>query len=193
MKRMNATQLLGRYRGELMGFAALWIVIMHCWLVIVPNHAILGAIEGLVKWNGMIGVEMFLFLSGMGLTYAIRKRTLGQFYAGRLKRVLLPYWFMVLLIAVTEAWGMKKTLGFMTGAVFFMENFQALLWYIPAILLLYALFPAYHALMLRARDKTAFTACALGVWLCAAILGREAIRSDVWVFINRIPSFLLGV
>lgn len=73
---MDASHLLRRYRSALMGFAQLWIVLLHCWLLIIPNRPVLGAIEGFVKWNGTLGVEMFLFLSGIGMTYSIRKGTI---------------------------------------------------------------------------------------------------------------------
>lgn len=189
----NATRLLGRYRGALMGLAAFWIVLIHCWLLIVPNHAILGAIEGFVKWNGTIGVEIFLFLSGMGLTYSIRKGSLRSFYAGRLKRILLPYWVMMPLIAAAENWEPGKLLRVFTGISFFTENIMVCLWYIPAAILLYAVFPVYHRLLMRAKDKTAFTGLALCVWMCSVIVLRNVMRSDVWVMYHRIPSFLLGI
>lgn len=190
---MNATRLMSRYRGALMGFAQLWIVFLHCWLLIVPNRPILGAIEGFIKWNGLLGVDVFLFLSGMSLTYAIRKRTLGAFYAGRLRRVLIPFWVMAAVRALCGQWGWRKFLRYATGVVFVTEDLQALLWFIPAILLLYAVFPAYHALLLRAKDKTAATGCMLLVWLLAAVLLRDTMRSDLWTFYNRLPSFLIGV
>ncbi|MBQ6858551.1 MAG: acyltransferase [Clostridia bacterium] len=190
---MNATRLLSRYRGALMGFAQLWIVVFHCWLLIVPNRPFLGAVENFIKWNGLIGVDFFFFLSGMGLTYAIRKKTLREFYAGRLRRILVPYWVMLAAHAIHGRWEYGKILRYATGVVFVTEDFQALLWFIPAILVLYALFPAYHALLCRARDKTAATGCMLIVWLCGALLLRETMRSDLWTFYNRLPSFLLGV
>lgn len=41
---------------------------------------------------GSVGVDLFLFLSGMGLYFAICKRpTLPRFYLNRLKRILIPY------------------------------------------------------------------------------------------------------
>ena len=41
---------------------------------------------------GAIGVDVFLFLSGMGLYYAMRKQPpLRVFYKNRLKRILIPY------------------------------------------------------------------------------------------------------
>lgn len=190
---MDATLLLRRYRGALMGFAQLWIVLLHCWLLIIPNRPVLGAIEAFIKWNGTLGVEMFLFLSGIGMTYSIRKGSIRSFYLGRLRRVLLPYWVMAAVNAADAHLGVLWMLYYATGLGSILQNFQALLWFIPAMLILYTLFPAYHSLMMRAKSKTGFTLAALLLWLCSITLLREVIREDLWVFINRIPSFLLGV
>jgi len=190
---MDATRLISRYRSALMGFAQLWIVLLHCWLLIVPNRPVLGAIEAFIRWHGTVGVEIFFFLSGTGLTYAIRKGSLRSFYLGRLRRVLLPYWIMVFVYTVSGhhslRWGLFRALGIH----FFTRNALGLLWFIPAILILYAIFPVYHKLMMRAKDKTAFTLSAIMLWLCAIVLLRDAVREDLWVFINRLPSFLLGI
>lgn len=190
---MNATRMMSRYRGALMGFAQLWIVVFHCWLLIIPNRPFLGVVENFIKWNGLLGVDMFFFLSGMGLTYAIRKGTLGAFYAGRLRRLLVPFWVMVAVHALCDGWGWGKFLRYAAGVVYVAEDLQALLWFIPAILMLYAVYPAYHALMRRTKDKTAATGCVLFAWLLAAILLRDVMREDLWAFYNRLPSFLIGV
>lgn len=190
---MDATQLISRYRSSLMGFAQLWIVLLHCWLLIVPNHPILGSIEAFIKWNGIVGVEMFLFLSGIGMTYSIRKNSLSSFYSGRLRRVILPYWVMLAVYTISHHHDVSWLLSFATGIGAITQNFLEILWFIPAIVILYLLFPAYHMLMTRAKDKTSFTLAALMLWLCSVILLRDVIRSDLWVFINRIPPFLLGI
>lgn len=190
---MNATRLLSRYRSALMGLAQLWVVLLHCWLLIIPNRPMLGAIENFVKFNGILGVEMFLFLSGLSMTYAIRKGSLRSFYLSRLRRVLVPYWVMAALYATLAGQGLRWFMLYASGVGLITQNFQGHLWFIPAIIILYAFFPAYHALMMRAKDKSAFTLAALMLWLCTVILMRDIIREDLWVFVNRIPAFLLGV
>lgn len=190
---MNATQLISRYRSAIMGVAQLWIVLMHCWLPVIPNRPVLGAIESFICANGSIGVGIFFFLSGVGLTYSIRKGSLRSFYAGRLRRVLMPYWFMVAVYAVFNRHSFRWALMRATGYYALTVKFSSFLWFIPAILILYAFFPAYHALMKRAKSKTAFTGAALLFWLLVTLLFREQVRSDFWILVNRIPLFMLGV
>lgn len=190
---MDATRLISRYRSALMGFAQIWIVLMHCWLPVIPNRPILGGIESLVLSNGGLGVGMFLFLSGAGLTYSIRKGSLLSFYTGRLRRVLMPFWFMVIVYTIFQGhsflWGLMRATGYYAIA----KNFLAFLWFIPAIIILYLFFPPYHALMMRAKSKTAFTGAALMLWLFLTLLFHDHIRSDFWMLVNRIPLFMLGV
>lgn len=190
---MDAERLLSRYRGAVMGFAALWIMLMHCWLMIVPNRPILGAIEAFGKGNGVLGLDMFLFYSGLSQTYAIRKYPLRQYYVHRIRRVLLPYWAMAAAYALYFGWSAGKFISNALFISFLTKDIFSFLWFVPAILLIYLLFPAYHRLMMRFRNKTAFTLLALGVWLTVSLLLRDVLRYDVWYMSNRIPGFLLGV
>lgn len=189
----NVTQMLSKYRGAMMGLAALWVLLLHCWILYVPEYAVLGDIEEAVKTNGVLGVEIFFFYSGLGLSYAIRKHSLGTFYVNRIKRIVFPFFTMAVLYAVSESWSIEKLLRNALGVTFVLEDIFAFLWFVPAIAILYLIFPLYHRLMQRAGDKAAFTLCVLCVWLGAAIVWRDALRSDIWCMINRVPNFLIGV
>lgn len=54
---------LSRYRSELMGLAMIFVMLFHVWL---PKS---NPMYGLVRC-GNVGVDMFLFLSGIGLWYS---------------------------------------------------------------------------------------------------------------------------
>ena len=54
---------ISRYRGELMGLAMVLIILFH---VSLPRH---DSFYGLVRM-GNIGVDIFLFLSGIGLWFS---------------------------------------------------------------------------------------------------------------------------
>lgn len=87
--------LVSKYRSQLFGFAILWIMCMHSReFTPLLDDAILSQYilyDGIILVGG-VGVDIFLFLSGVGLYYAQEKGpTLGQFYAKRYKRLLLPY------------------------------------------------------------------------------------------------------
>jgi peptidoglycan/LPS O-acetylase OafA/YrhL len=67
------------------------------------------------------------------------------------------------------------------------------LWYVPAILTLYLLFPAYYALFSRSKNKSLFLLIVLAIWLALSILLKDTLRGDLYGFTNRIPIFLIGV
>ena len=79
---------LSRHRGQLMGVSILFIVLFHIGLP--RTDAFFG-----LKRMGNVGVDLFFFLSGIGLWYAWCKRPeTWHFYQRRLLRIL-PAWLVV--------------------------------------------------------------------------------------------------
>ena len=90
-ERVHGLDLISKYRGAIMGFAALWILFFHEWVTLFVNNQVGVNIEGYLKRIGFCGVDIFLLLSGIGLTFAIRKGNVLTFYYRRIKRILLPF------------------------------------------------------------------------------------------------------
>ena len=84
---------LSKYRTELMGVSTLLILLCHSIAYIKMPVVLHYAIS-----FSNIGVDFFLFLSGMGLWYSLSSSTTGmaKWYAGRYTKLLVPY-FTVLL------------------------------------------------------------------------------------------------
>lgn len=61
--------LLSKWRSELMGLAAILIIVCH-----MPAHGVQmpHAISKLIQYGGL-GVDIFLFLSGLGMSYSLKK------------------------------------------------------------------------------------------------------------------------
>lgn len=70
-ERVHGLDLISKYRGAIMGFAALWILFFHEWVTLFVNNQVGVNIEGYLKRIGFCGVDIFLLLSGIGLTFAI--------------------------------------------------------------------------------------------------------------------------
>ena len=186
--------LLSKYRTVLMGIAAIWILIFHEWNCIFGAFPILGGVERFVKRIGFCGVDIFLLLSGMGLTFSIKKnRRIGSFYCKRLKRIVLPFIFMALIKWGFGDWTFYEFLINITGFKFFTETIYGFLWFVPAICCLYFIFPFYWKLFEKAENKFLFTICSIEIWLIASLFLREILRVDLWGFTNRIPVFLVGI
>ncbi len=187
----NSLQWISKYKSALMGFAAWCILLFHEWQPLLGGVPVLGETEGFLKTIGFFGVDLFFFLSGLGLTYGIRKGSVGRFYWRRIKRLMIPALVMALLRLWTDGWSLATLLKNLSGYAFFTENIYAFLWFIPAVCTLYLLFPLYHKAMTRSGAPALFTAGVLLLWLVLTVFGHW--RYDFYGFTNRIPVFLLGV
>ncbi len=189
--------LISAHRRSIMGFAALAIFVFHKHTAVFTNIRVLGFAEDYLKRIAFLGVDIFLLLSGVGLCYAIRKDKLVTFWLRRLKRVLLPFLITGLIVAITEHWSAKDALGNLTGYYFYTKSMYSFLWYFPAIVSLYLLFPLYHKLLRLSKSPLAFTGIALVLWLLGEMLlvgpMKAANRTEFYGFLNRIPVFLIGV
>lgn len=186
--------LINKYRTALMGFAAIWILIFHEWVPVFEGFGKLQAAEEFVKRIGFCGVDIFLFLSGIGMTYAIKKsKSLSVFYYKRLKRILFPFITVAAVSALLEHWPVTKFLRNISGVAFYLEDIYLFLWFVPAILTLYLLFPLYYRFFEKASNKIIFSGSILLVWLLLSNMARGTTRVDLYGFTNRIPIFLIGI
>ena len=79
---------ISRFRGELMGLAILFVMLFH---VSVPRTDMFFGLHRI----GNIGVDMFFFLSGVGLWHSWTKNSdTMRFYQKRLLRIY-PAWLIV--------------------------------------------------------------------------------------------------
>lgn len=79
---------ISKYRGELMGFAIIIVMLFHV------------SLSKTSPWFGLrrmgnLGVDIFFFLSGIGLWYSWSKQQLyGKFYLNRALRIY-PAWLII--------------------------------------------------------------------------------------------------
>ncbi len=192
MKEQDGLKLLSRYRGAIMGFAALWIFFYHEWQPMLQATG-LAFTESFVKRIGFCGVDIFLLLSGMGLSYALEKERLHTFYYRRFKRLYLPFLLVGICYLVLKQWDGNTFWGNVTGVNFYRKNMYSFLWFVPAIGSLYLVFPLYYKLFARHQKPITCLAAALAIWLIASIALRDTLRYDLFGFTNRLPVFLVGV
>lgn len=184
---------ISRYRGAVMGFAALWILYFHEWVNVFDMSTPIGFTESFLKRIGFCGVDIFFFLSGMGLTYSIKKSKLAGFYYRRIKRILLPFIAVAILRGILEHWSLVDFFRNISGVNFYTRSMYSFLWFVTAILTLYILFPLYYRFFERASDKLFFLLCSLEMWLMLSLLLNGTWREDLYGFTNRIPVFIIGI
>ena len=92
MKKTN-NSVLSQYRGALMGISIILIIVFHftddCHYY---SYHFSGWISFFWRYISSSSVDAFLFFSGLGLYYSMKKRSdVRSFYIRRLKRILIPY------------------------------------------------------------------------------------------------------
>lgn len=93
MDNTKSIALINKYRGQIMGFSAICIVFFHLWeCQLSPSSPLrlLYWLEHCISGMGYFGVDIFFLLSGIGLSYAIGKYGLKEFWLRRFRRLVVP-------------------------------------------------------------------------------------------------------
>jgi len=180
-------------RTTVMGIATLLIIWFHSALLVNPD-----SFMGRFKHIGDIGVDMFLFASGAGVYFALKKH--GRFWPylrSRLFRVLPAYlmvaipWFAYQDIMLGGS--RKLFLKDITMISFWLDG-RMTFWYISAILLLYIVTPAYMKLCRRFRNLDKISICVLyGIVLLVPEAFLNHLVGPAMIFLPRIPIYLAGL
>ena len=85
---------------ELKGFAILAVVFAHVGYFLVADHRFLYPLSIV---SG-VGVDLFLFLSGFGLTISSLKKgaSIAKFYLKRLPRLFIPFWIVLIIFLILD-------------------------------------------------------------------------------------------
>ncbi len=133
---------------ELKGLAILAIIFSHIGYSLSRDSQFLYPFSILAG----VGVNLFLFLSGFGLTISSLKTRLSvaDFYKKRLKKLFIPLWLAIFLIVFFDFIFFKKIyptleiwqaiVGFFPKADLF-KNIDSPLWYFSLIFFYYLIFP----------------------------------------------------
>ena len=152
---------LSLYRNAVYGVAAIWIVLFHGVILDkVEFSASLSFFKDTLEL-GNIGVDIFLLLSGIGLYFSYSKKPrLGQFYYRRFVRIYLPYLLIAIPYLVYACLIRSRLIGIFIMKVFTVwfwvgDDKPLKLWFIPAMLLFYLLYPLIYKVIFF-REKGAF-------------------------------------
>ena len=181
---MNFSLVL-KYRTELMGIATLWVMLFHYGNIGIP------IIDDL-RIIGYGGVDIFLFLSGIGLSFSI-KGGVKSFYIKRILRIF-PIYFLFLVIDsflsshinIGDILVKTSCIGF----YLFWTKINYFEWYVPTILIFYVFFPIWYRLYNRTK-MYGYSVIFLGLLLIGILvfIGRW---SMIYLTITRIPIFFIG-
>lgn len=196
MNNTKSIELINKYRGQIMGISALWIVVYHTWYrMFAPETSpkLLHYMELAITKLGYFGVDIFFLLSGIGLSYSIVKHSTKQFLLRRFRRLAYPVLIAAAGQAIMEGWSFPEYLFRASGiGLFIGKNY--FLWFISAITATYLLFPLYWRVFSRSRSKLRFTALFIIAWYLGSVLLDGVIPSKVALLLMpRVQPFVLGV
>ena len=200
---------ISRARPYLMGIATLWITFYHSVYLnlfessfLTKTHllSILTRVESI----GNCGVDLFFFLSALGLYFSYtgslekEPHPVRSFYARRFGRILPA---LLLASVLTYAMLPEPDLANWAGTVFLYGFFVPGLsvgrfWYLSATLALYLVFPLLHRALRGKRSLLRLLAVLGGI--AAVTLLFRYVFSDFYfahafyLFLNRLPVFVLG-
>lgn len=196
MNNTKSIELINKYRGQIMGISALWIVVYHTWYrMFAPETSpkLLYYMELAVTKLGYFGVDIFFLLSGIGLSYSIVKHSTKQFLLRRFRRLAYPVLIAAAGQAIMEGWSFPEYLFRASGIGLFIGK-EYFLWFISAITATYLLFPLYWRFFSRSRSKLRFTALFIIAWYLGSVLLDGVIPSKVALLLMpRVQPFVLGV
>lgn len=203
MKSINLN-ILSEYRSSLMGIATIMILCCHCphWCNQLP-----GMLKSILVM-GYLGVDMFLFLSGIGMFYSYNKRKsvrdkrlvqyILNWYARRYKRILIPYLIIAipcyLIVTVQENETFAMFACNVSTLSYWLYHKGA--WYVAMLLPLYLITPLLLFLLSGKYKWLRFAIlsvlCLSSTFIVPNDSAGEIIYNIVFV-VRRLPSYFLGI
>ena len=185
-------------RSQLMGVATVAIAVLHYYQLLgIPFEGAAGSAVMYFTEMGNTGVDIFLFLSGIGMYYSLSKNgNAREFYKRRLIRILPEYILILGLCAVImphfmQGYSVTDCLLLLCGAKFWIRG-DLTDWYISLIYALYLLYPLLH-MIIKKSVKAAL--CSAGI-MAALLVTVSLVFYDGGlprgIALARIPVFILG-
>ena len=162
--------------------AAFQILFFHLWAPLTSTQ-----IEQFILKTAYVGVDMFFFLSAYSL--AGREIDYVPFLKDRVLKLYAKFAFFTLIMALfSKSFGVIRVVKSLTLIEFFQKGGGAFLWFIPAILIFYAVYPLF--LKWNSRFKVIWV---LLIWLTGSVFAEHVLSyTAVFIFTNRIPVILAG-
>lgn len=136
--------------NELKGLGILTVVFAHFTYMKVNNWEFLHPLSTIAG----VGVDLFLLMSGFGLTVGMMKKPMGvlDFYKKRVIKIFIPFWIALIIMFVADfifldknygaLYMLKSALGFFPTADGF-ADVNSPFWYITWMMMFYILFPLF--------------------------------------------------
>lgn len=184
-----------KYRTSIMGFSIIIIILFHY------NGLGITFVDYFTS-IGWCGVDFFIFLSAIGLTFSLNKdSSTPRFYKRRIIRIIPTWWLLITAFwmigvifdeprpnSILDIILYYTGLGWWVNGYF--ENFRNVCyeWYVPTILLFYVTTPYLNRLQTKSLNYLLIAAVLMVLLFPIFHIG----DSIYWSY-QRIPIFILGI
>ncbi len=186
---------ISRFRAEQMGAAMLFVILFH--VALDRGDPFYG-----LRRCGNVGVDIFLFLSGVGLWFSwVKTPDVLRFYRRRLLRIV-PTWLVVAtafyLPDYLGARRFSRSLVDLIGDITINWDFwlhdELTFWYVPAIMALYLVAPWYMRLV-QSRPVYRWLPLLMVIWCVMVqwVLPIHHAVGHIEIFWSRVPIFFIGI
>ena len=186
---------ISRFRAEQMGAAMLFVILFH--VALDRGDPFYG-----LRRCGNVGVDIFLFLSGVGLWFSwVKTPDVLRFYRRRLLRIV-PTWIVVAtafylpdyLGARRFSHSIVDLIGDITVNWDFWLHDELTFWYVPAIMALYLVAPWYMRLV-QSRPVYRWLPLLMVIWCVMVqwVLPIHHAVGHIEIFWSRVPIFFIGI
>jgi peptidoglycan/LPS O-acetylase OafA/YrhL len=195
--------LTGKHKGKtalitpanteaLKGAAILLVVLCHITATLgIGNYT-----------HGDSGVDIFLILSGYGLTLSLREESFLSFMRRRLMRIAPSYWLAILLIVPLNRWILNDPFNLEDVVThllfihtFFKGDFSSLniaWWFLGLIVPLYALFYFLKPLI-KSNKSGLILLISVSITIASYVIIPSETPGYFSHYLLRIPSFFIGI
>ena len=186
---------ISRFRAEQMGAAMLFVILFH--VALDRGDPFYG-----LRRCGNVGVDIFLFLSGVGLWFSwVKTPDVLRFYRRRLLRIV-PTWIVVAtafylpdyLGARRFSHSIVDLIGDITINWDFWLHDELTFWYVPAIMALYLVAPWYMRLI-QSRPVYRWLPLLMVIWCVMVqwVLPIHHAVGHIEISWSRVPIFFIGI
>ena len=190
---------LSKYRNQLYGISMLWIIVFHVWETFQKKMSFNWTLSFIVK-NGNIGVDLFLFLSGISMYYAIQKYVkedghirLLEFYKKRISKILKVYVMFCVPYFVLKYFVLSYDFHMFMQQLLFQRKSVSSFWFLLGICVCYMLYPILYRWMSNGKKRRIYIfliVYVIGLFLMCTFVNKYYMRYEI--LFSRIPVFVVG-
>ena len=193
---------ISQYRKTLMGISTLMILICHSNI----HKVALPASLSLLFNYGNLGVDIFLFLSGMGIWYSLDSwkdddKPLIKWYSKRYRRILIPYTLLAVPFLFFKGIEEDETILSLVGEYTTINYWitGTSLWFLALLFILYLIAPLLQTLLDRCNKYKGLTSAVIIIFIMLLTNNHFVDNLDKNDFVyncqfafKRAPGFILG-